>query len=141
MIASELSEELMAIAVLVMAGTAAVVLIIAAWKGRSFIAQWRDIKLTMNPAKLKEVTDKLDEVVMSVNNKAPDDITLFARAKLLEANQAEFRKDIDQVKLSVKKTDLRTEMMDRKLTRLIAELDRTVGLRLSDDEERKTNDH
>lgn len=136
-------EMLWAITGFVMAITFATVLVIAAWKGRGFIAQWKDIKLTLNPHKLNEVTRKLDEVVTSVQNTSHvhGNMNLMERAQVLEDNQDDFRHDIETIKqtidnlvMSQRKVELRSASMDSKLSLLIRELKSQVGLQLEKEE-------
>lgn len=72
----------MAVSVLIMALTGSIVLIVAIWKGRSFVAQWHEFKVTVNPKTMDEFSKKMDEVVKSVNNKLPSEPTLFETVKL-----------------------------------------------------------
>jgi hypothetical protein len=62
---------IMAISLLIIAVTGAIVLVILVWKGRGFVAQWREFKVTVNPQTLTEFSNKMDEVVKSVNGAKP----------------------------------------------------------------------
>jgi len=109
MMASSVPELLQSVAVLVMSVTGGLFLIVMLWKGRSIHGQWKDLKIVLNPQAMQDVQNKLDEVVRSVNNKSPADLTLFQRSKVME-------QDI--------------KSLNRKFDLLLYELRNQVGLRI-----------
>lgn len=106
---------ILAVAVVIMSLTGAIVLILMVWKGRTVVAQWKELKVTMNPERLEnfstkvdQVAKKMDEVVTSVNNKEHHEPTLYQTVKI---HTAELRA-----------VNRRLTQMDGKLDKAFAQL-------------------
>lgn len=95
MLATELSENLTAGALIVFATTGLVVLVLAVLKGRSFVAQYKDFKLSMDPRSIREVSSKLDKVITQVN-KSNQSLTLMQRLNKVEADVVYVRGKVDE---------------------------------------------
>ncbi len=95
MLATELSENLTAGALIVFALTGLVVLVLAVSKGRSFVAQYKDFKLSMDPQSIREVSSKLDKVITQVN-KPNQSLTLMQRLNKVEADVVYVREKVDE---------------------------------------------
>ena len=121
--ASDFSQNLQSIALLVMAISGGMFLLFVAIKGRSFVAQWREFKITMNPQRLEEFSVKMDEVVKSVNNKLPDEPTLFQTVK--------------QHTSQLQSVNARLSTIDAKLDYLVKDLTLQIGLRITEQDKEK----
>ena len=118
MLASSYDEAkglIMAISLLIIAVTGAIVLVILVWKGRGFVAQWREFKVTVNPQTLTEFSNKMDEVVKSVNGAKPPEPTLFQTVKIHTSQLRAVNQRLDRIdnKLSTKMESV--EQVNRKL--------------------------
>lgn len=127
MLATEFSDNMQSIALIIMAVTGGSFLLAVAWKGRSFVAKYKQLELTLNPEKLQEFSVKMDEVVKSVNNKAPEEPTLFATVKLHTHQLSSMQRQLSQV--------------NGKLDELVKDLRTQVGLRVTTPETPKEESH
>lgn len=127
MLATEFSDNAQSIALVIMAVTGGIFLLAVAWKGRSFVAKYKQLELTLNPQRLEEFSTKMDEVVKSVNNKEDHEPTLFATVKLHTAQLSSMQRQLSQV--------------NGKLDELVNDLRTQVGLRVTTPEPHKEESH
>ena len=110
--ASETADLLKSIALVIMATTGGVFLIAVIWKGRTFVAKYKQWEVSLNPQRLEEFSNKMDEVVKSVNGKQDHEPTLFATVKIHTAQLSAMQRQLSQVndKLDYLVTDLRQQV-------------------------------
>ena len=77
MLGSEFSDNLTAVALVIFATTGFVGFPILLWKSRRFVAEFKGLKIAMQT----DLQGPINEVLMSVNNKHPNEPNLFQQVK------------------------------------------------------------
>jgi hypothetical protein len=125
--ASDTAELLKSVALIIMASTGGVFLVLVVWKGRTFAGKYKQLEVSLNPQRLEEFSNKMDEVVKSVNGKQEHEPTLFATVKLHTLQLNVMQQQLSQV--------------NGKLDYLVTDLRQQVGLRVTTPESTKEENH